>query len=90
MKMKIHGADSSMLQKLIMQVNKRLPYLTAGEVYTLAAILGEQFWEEEDDDVSHNGMGRLFSGLVADGQFPFQGNGWTSNRHNEYRFTPAE
>jgi hypothetical protein len=78
-----------MQRKLIRQVAKRLPYLTAGEVYTLAAILGEQFWEEDDED-SHNALGRVFSGLVGAGRLPFESNGWSSNRHNEYRYTPSE
>ena len=81
--------NSAMQSKLINQVAKRLPYLTAGEVYTLAAILGEQFWEEDDED-SHNALGRVFSGLVGADRLPFESNGWSSNRHNEYRFTPKE
>jgi len=80
-------SDTAMQRKLIVQVTKRLPYLTAGEIYTVAAILGEKFWEEDDED-SHNGLGRVFSGLVSEGRLPFDSNGWTSNRHNEYRFTP--
>ena len=71
------------------QIAKRLSYLTAGEVYTLAAILGEQFWEEDDED-SHNALGRVFSSLVGGGRLPFESNGWSSNRHNEYRYTPSE
>ena len=85
-----NGTNSSAMQrKLINQVAKRLPYLAAGEVYTLAAILGEQFWEEDDED-SHNALGRVFSGLVGTGKLPFASNGWSSNRHNEYRYTPSE
>jgi hypothetical protein len=81
--------DTTTQSKLIEQVNKRLPYLAAGEVYTLAAILGEQFWEEDDED-SHNALGRVFSSLVGAGRLPFESNGWSSNRHNEYRYTPSE
>jgi hypothetical protein len=81
--------DNSTRNKLITQVKKRLPYLTAGEIYTLAAILGEQFWEEDDDE-SHNALGRVFSGLVTAGKLPFVSSGWSSNRHNEYRYTPSE
>jgi hypothetical protein len=83
------STDSTTKQKLIEQVTKRLPFLTAGEVYTLAAILGEQFWDEDDED-SHNALGRVFSGLVGAGRLPFESNGWSSNRHNEYRYTPSE
>jgi hypothetical protein len=85
----IETNSSAMQRKLINQVAKRLPYLTAGEIYTLAAILGEQFWEEDDED-SHNALGRVFSGLVGAGRLPFESNGWSSNRHNEYRYTPSE
>ena len=81
--------DTTIQHKLIEHVTKRLPYLTAGEVYTLAAILGEKFWEEDDED-SHNALGRVFSGLVGADRLPFESNGWSSNRHNEYRFTPKE
>jgi hypothetical protein len=83
------STDSTTKRKLIEQVTKRLPFLTAGEVYTLAAILGEQFWEEDDED-SHHALGRVFSGLVGTDRLPFASNGWTSNRHNEYRYTPSE
>ncbi|MCP5205231.1 MAG: hypothetical protein H6992_13835 [Pseudomonadales bacterium] len=79
--------STNLKSRLINQVVKRLPFLTAGEVYTLAAILGEQFWEEDDED-SHNALGRVFSGLVNAGELPFESNGWTSNRHNEYRYKP--
>jgi hypothetical protein len=85
----IDASDTALQRKLINQVAKRLPYLTAGEIYTLAAILGEQFWEEDDED-SHNALGRVFSGLVGAGRLPFESNGWGSNRHNEYRYTPSE
>jgi hypothetical protein len=85
----IETNSSAMQRKLIEQVTKRLPFLTAGEVYTLAAILGEQFWEEDDED-SHHALGRVFSGLVGTDRLPFASNGWTSNRHNEYRYTPSE
>jgi hypothetical protein len=81
--------DSAIQRKLINQVDKRLPFLAAGEVYTLAAILGEQFWDEDDED-SHNALGRVFSGLVGAAKLPFTSNGWSSNRHNEYRYTPSE
>ncbi len=81
--------DTTIQRKLIEHVTKRLPFLTAGEVYTLAAILGEKIWDEDDED-SHNALGRSFSELVSDDRLPFRSNGWTSNRHNEYRYTPEE
>jgi hypothetical protein len=80
---------TTMQNKLVNQVRRRLPYLTTGEVYTLAAILGEQFWEEDDED-SHNALGRVFSGLVTTGKMPFTSNGLSSNRHNEYQYTLSE
>lgn len=85
----IDATDTAIQRRLIEQVSKRLPFLTAGEVYTLVAILGEQFCEE-DDEGSHNALGRIFSGLVGGGRLPFEPNGLTSNRHNEYRYTPSE
>ena len=89
MNMTIKDTDTDLQRKLINQVDKRLPYLTAGEKYTLAAILGEKFWEEEDEE-SHKPQGRCFSGLVNDGRVPFQADGWSIYRHNEYRYTPSE
>jgi hypothetical protein len=89
MNMIIKDTDTDQQRKLIEQVDKRLPYLTAGESYTLAAILGEIFWEENDEE-SHKAQGRCFSALVNEGRVPFEADGWTKYRHNEYRYTPAE
>ena len=85
----IEATDTEQQRKLITQVDKRLQYLTAGESYTLAAILGETFWEENDDE-SHKAQGRCFSALVNEGRVPFDANGWTKYRHNEYRYAPSE
>lgn len=85
----INDTDTDQQRKLLEQVDKRLQYLTAGESYTLAAILGETFWEENDDE-SHKAQGRSFSGLVNEGRAPFDSNGWTKYRHNEYRYAPSE
>ena len=74
-------------QKIIEQVEKRLPYLTADNVYTVAAILGDKFWDEDDD--SHRGIGQSFSHLVNKGRLPFKNNGMTPVRHNEYHYTPV-
>ena len=85
----IETTDTELQRKLIMQTDKRLPYLTAGQNYTLAAILGETFWEENDEE-SHRAQGRCFASLVSDRRLPFTADGWTKNRHNEYRYTPTE
>ena len=82
----VKDTDTDLQRKLITQVAKRLPYLTAEERYTLAAILGEKFWEEEDEE-SHKAQGRCFSGLVNDGRVPFAADEWTNNRHNAYRYS---
>ena len=79
--------DTTLQQKIIEQVEKRLEYLTAGNVYTVAAILGEEFWGEEDD-AAHKGIGHSFSHLVGTKRLPFTQVGWNSVRHNEYRYTP--
>lgn len=84
----IKGTDTDLQRKLINEVAKRLEYLTAGETYTLAAIMGETFWEEEDEE-SHKAQGRCFSGLVSERRVPFQADGWSNYRHNEYRYTPS-
>ena len=89
MSIAIETTDTNLQRKLIEQVDKRVEYLTAGESYTLAAILGEIFWEENDDE-SHKAQGRCFSALVNEGRVPFDANGWTKYRHNEYRYNPAE
>ncbi|MCP5205233.1 MAG: hypothetical protein H6992_13845 [Pseudomonadales bacterium] len=89
MSITIEATDTDLQHKLITQAEKRLPYLTAGETYTLAAILGETFWEENDEE-SHKAQGRIFSGLVNDRRVPFTADGWTKYRHNEYRYTPTE
>lgn len=86
MNIAIEASDTEIQIKIITQVKKRLPYLTTGEVYTVAAILGEPFWD--DGDESHKALGRIFSGLVGDGRLPFQQDGWNKIRHNEYRYTP--
>jgi hypothetical protein len=84
----IDASDTALQRKVIEQTIKRLPYLTSGIIYTVAAILGEDFWEEDDE--SHRSIGQSFSHLVNNGRLPFESNGWSSNRHNEYRYTPSE
>lgn len=79
--------DEALKAVLKKQVAKRLDYLTAGDRFPLASILGETFWEEED--VPHTTLGKAFSSLVECGELPFQASGWTSNRNNEYIYTPG-
>jgi len=80
--------STTIQRKIIEQVINRLPYLTSGSVYTAAAILGEKFWEEDND--SHRSIGKSFSHLVSKGRLPFEVIGLTPVRHNEYRYTPEE
>ena len=82
----IDDADNTMQRKLLEQTIKRLPYLTSGNIYTLAVILGEDFWENDDD--SHKSIGQSFSYLVKKGRLPFEKTGLTGVRHNEYRYSP--
>ncbi len=77
--------DTPMQRKVVEQVIRRLPYLTSGSVYTAAAILGEEFWEEDND--SHKSIGQSFSYLASKGRLPFEIIGLTPVRHNEYRYT---
>ena len=78
-----------MQRKIIEQVIKRLPYLTSSSVYTVAAILGEEFWEDEDEN-THKAIGLCFSYMVGKDRLPFTPAGWNSTRHNEYHYTPKE
>ena len=88
MKIKKSKNDSALQQKIIKQTSKRLQYLTSGTVYTVAAILGEKFWE--DDDEAHRSVGISFSHLVSTERLPFTQVGWNDVRHNEYQYTPKE
>ncbi len=88
MKIKISNSDSALQRKIIKQTSKRLQYLTSGTVYTVAAILGEKFWE--DDNEAHRSVGICFSSLVSTKRLPFIQIGWNDVRHNEYLFTPKE
>ena len=80
--------DTPLQQKIIEQVKRRLPFLTSGNVYTVAAILGEQFWDEDDE--SHRSIGQCISYMVGKDRLPFTPAGWNSTRHNEYHYTPKE
>ena len=86
MKTKIKNADVRLKGILQVQLDKRLTSLISGDSYTLAGILGEEFWENEDEP--HKAMGRAFSSLVEAGEVPFQACGWTKARSNEYIYTP--
>ncbi len=81
--------DTPLQQKIIEQVKRRLPFLTSGNVYTVAAILGEEFWEDEDENM-HKAFGLCFSYMVANQRLPFIQVGWNSVRHNEYHYQPGE
>ncbi len=82
----IDASDTALQRKVIELTINRLPYLTSGNIYTVAAILGEEFWEEDDE--SHRSIGQCFSHLVNNGRLPFEHIGLTQVRHNEYRYTP--
>lgn len=78
-------SDTATTRRLINQVNARLPELQSGKAYSLESILGSEYWKDEDD--SHQAMGHCFSKLVGDGRAPFEFLGFTSDRHNNYRYT---
>jgi hypothetical protein len=86
MNISVEESDTALQRKVIEQTVKRLPYLTSGNIYTVAAILGEEFWEEDDE--SHRSIGQSFSHLVNAQRLPFEHIGLTQVRHNEYRYTP--
>ena len=80
------ATDKALVRRLINQVNERLTELVPGQEYPLEAILGPDYWQDEDD--SHLALGHFFSMLVGDNRVPFVTAGWSSNRHNKYRYTP--
>ena len=85
MNIAIQDSDNDQQRRLITQVQCRLGDLIPGKLYSLEAILGIEYWEEEDDP--HRGMGMRFSALVAQGRLPFVFTGFTKQRHNQYRYT---
>ena len=85
MKIAIRASDKALQRKLIRHLNKRLPELVAKKVYPLEAIVGLKYWIKEPE--SHISLGRCFSDLVNKGRIPFVKAGFTSDRHDKYRFT---
>jgi hypothetical protein len=86
MKIIILPFDNAQQRKLLAHIAARLRYLKPKQRYSLEAILGPKFWEDVDD--SHISLGHCFCGLVRKGRVPFAEAGWTSNRHNSYRYMP--
>lgn len=82
----VKPTDNALQRTLIEQVIEHLHELTPGETYTVAAILGDEFWDETDD--SHKAIGQCFSHLVNSDRLPFEPAGWNSVRHNLYHFKP--
>lgn len=85
MKVTILASDNATQRTLVEYLNERIPHLEAGQRYSLDAILGPEIWE--DTDASHRALGRYFADMVSKGRVPFVTAGWTSDRHNRYRFT---
>ena len=82
----IQPSDTFLQATLLTLVDSRLTGLTPRKRYSLEAIVGPQFWE--DVDAPHISLGRCFSDLVSKGRVPFVVAGFTSNRHNAYRYMP--
>lgn len=86
MSIAVKTKDKAITRRLIDQINKRLSALKPEHEYELEGILGAKYWEDEDD--SHLALGHVFSQLVGDNRVPFKSAGWSSNRHNKYRYMP--
>ena len=87
MTIKSKPTDKALTRRLIDQINLRLAELEQGKVYTLAGIVGNEYWQDEDVDDSHNALGRAFSNLVGEDRAPFADAGLTGDRHNQYQYT---
>jgi hypothetical protein len=85
MKITIFPSDKATQRRIIQQVQSRLSSLSPGNVYTLEAILGADYWISTEDP--HQGIGIRFGDLVSQGRLPFERAGWTAQRANRYRFT---
>ena len=77
--------DNVTVRRLIDQLNSRIPDLEPDSMYQLEAILGPEYWVDEED--SHNVLGRHFSALVCSGRVPFSSEPLSKDRHNQYRYT---
>ena len=78
--------DNATVRRLLDQLNSRLPELEQDKPYQLEDILGPEYWADEED--SNLALGHHFSQLVSNGRVPFSFDGWTKDRHNQYRYTP--
>jgi hypothetical protein len=85
MTIQIRPSDTADRRALIDYLNARLPELVPDNRYSLEAILGPDIWA--DTDVSHHALGRYFADMVSRGHVPFVMAGWTSDRHNRYKYT---
>ena len=85
-KIKEKAKDKAMIRRLIHQVNSQLENLDPGREYDLRHILGNEYWDDEEE--SHKALGRAFSFLVGDRPTPFTNKGLTKARHNKYLFEP--
>ena len=84
MKIKSKPNDSALDLKIIAQVNMRLSALKRGEKYTLAGILGKDYWDSHE--TAHRATGQRFSKLVREGRTPFIPTDLSKDRHNQYYF----
>jgi hypothetical protein len=87
MSIEIKPTDKALTRRLINQINRRLPELKSGKEYALEGIVGQEYWQDEDEDDSHHALGRAFSNLVGEGRAPFVDAGLTGDRHNNYQHT---
>jgi hypothetical protein len=78
-------SDTARQRILLNQVRTRISHLSVGQHYSLAKILGEDFWENTVEP--HQSLGQCFSDLVANRRVPFVDAGLTSMRHNKYKYT---
>ena len=85
MNITVIASDNALQRKLIHQLNSRISELTPKSVYSLEAIVGADYWQDEPE--SHRSLGRYFSSMVNKGRAPFTTAGWTLDRHNKYRYT---
>jgi hypothetical protein len=79
-------SDTPQQRKLLAHIIARLPSLKPRNRYSLEAIVGPEYWADVDEP--HISLGLCFSGLVRKGRVPFVQAGWTSDRHNRYRYMP--
>lgn len=88
MSIEIKTTDKALTRRLIDQINRKLADLEPGKEYALEDIVGQEYWQDENEDDSHHALGRAFSKLVSDGRTPFIDIGLTKDRHNNYQYNP--